>query len=120
MASCLWEVVKDEVHKLKFVGFIKEVNYTNYIGKIVAVLRPIGKVCINTIDLNYSNWKDSYPLPSIDKLVSQIVKHEMISLMDSCVGYNLIQPAKKDILNHWYTRDSLTTCLRKLKLTPGC
>ena len=65
---------------------------------MVAVSKHNGKVkvCIDFTNLNDVYPKDSYPLPSIDKLVSQTVGHEMFSLMDDYSGYNQIKLVEED------------------------
>lgn len=57
---------------------------------------PIGKLgdCIkiytNFRDLNVVYPKDNFPFPNIDTLVNNIVRYEMLSLMDRFLGYNHI------------------------------
>lgn len=49
------------------------------------------RMCTDYTNLNKSCPKDSYTLPSIDKLVDGPSRNEMISLMDAYSGYNQIQ-----------------------------
>ena len=70
-----YEVVKDEVTKLKQVGAIKEVFYPQWLANIVVVKKKNGKwrVCIDFTDLNKTCLKDPFPFPRIDQLVDATV-----------------------------------------------
>lgn len=53
-------------------------------------------VCIVFIYLNDACAKDSYPQPSINKLVGHTMGHKMFSLIDGYSSYNHIQLAQED------------------------
>ena len=61
----------EETDKLLQAGFIQEAQYTTWLANVVLVKKPNGKwrMCIDYTDLNKACMKDSYPLPSIDRLV---------------------------------------------------
>ncbi|CAL9020605.1 unnamed protein product, partial [Prunus brigantina] len=48
-------------------------------------------------NLNLATPKDEYPMPMSDLLVDGAAKHELLSFMDSHVGYNQIFIAEEDV-----------------------
>nr|KYP51166.1 Retrovirus-related Pol polyprotein from transposon opus [Cajanus cajan] len=64
------EAIGSETQKLLNAGFICEVRYTTWLANVVLVKKNSGKwrMCIDYTDLNKACPKDSYPLPSIDRL----------------------------------------------------
>ncbi|XP_038688690.1 uncharacterized protein LOC119987863 [Tripterygium wilfordii] len=65
------KVINEEVQKLLDIGFVREVQYPDWLANVVAVKKKNGKwrVCIDFTDLNKACPKDSFPLPHIDVLV---------------------------------------------------
>ena len=55
-------------------------------------------MCVDFIDLNRACPKDSFPLPSIDRLVDASVGHKVLSFIDAFSGYNqiLMNPANQE------------------------
>ena len=47
-------------------------------------------MCVDFTNLNKACPKDSYPLPRIDQLMDSIVGHQLLSFMDTFLGYNRI------------------------------
>ena len=93
------EAIKQEVDKLLEAGFIKEMQFPDWLANPVMVMKANGKwrMCINFIDLNYACPKDCFPLPRIDTLIDATAGHEMLSFMDGFSGYNQIKMHKEDI-----------------------
>ena len=60
-----FDVVKEELVKLKWVGAIKEVFYPKWLVNTVVVRKKSGKwrVCVNFMDLNKAFPKDPFPMP---------------------------------------------------------
>ncbi|KAH9288616.1 hypothetical protein KI387_032733, partial [Taxus chinensis] len=85
-------MVKEEVMKLLHVGFIKLVDYSQWVSNIVPVLKNNGKIriCIDFRDINKACPKDDFPLPSIDVIIEATSGFEILSLMDGFSGYNQI------------------------------
>ena len=85
-------IINDEVKSLLGVGFIREVQYPEWLANVVVVKKKNGKwrVCIDFTDLNKSCPKDPFPLPHIDKLVDATAGHQLMSFMDAFSGYNQI------------------------------
>ena len=77
-------IINDEVKSLLGVGFIREVQYPEWLANVVIVKKKNGKwrVCIDFTDLNKSCPKDSFPLPHIDKLVDATAGNQLMSFMD--------------------------------------
>ncbi|KAH9316964.1 hypothetical protein KI387_018733, partial [Taxus chinensis] len=91
-------MVKEEVMKLLQVGFIKPVDYSQWVSNIVPILKKNGKIhiCIDFRDINKACPKDDFPLPSIDVIVDATARFEILSLMDGFSGYNQIRISKQD------------------------
>ncbi|RDX92901.1 hypothetical protein CR513_24906, partial [Mucuna pruriens] len=68
------EAVKEETCKLLSVGFVREVQYPTWLANVVMVRKLNGKwrMCTDYTDLNKACPKDSYPLPSINRLVDNV------------------------------------------------
>ena len=92
------KAIAEEVDKLLKAGFIKEVNYPDWISNVVLVKKANGKwrMCIDFKKQNKACPKDSYPLPRIDQLVDATSGHELLTFMDAFSGYNQIRMAPKD------------------------
>ncbi|RDY13737.1 hypothetical protein CR513_01293, partial [Mucuna pruriens] len=92
------EAVKQETHKLLSAGFVREVQYPTWLANVVMVKKPNGKwrMCIDYTDLNKACPKDSYPLPSIDRLVDNVAGFTFLSFMDAYSGYNQIRMHPQD------------------------
>jgi len=63
-----FDVVKDEVLKLKQASAIKEVFYHEWLANTAVVKKKSGKwrVCVDFTELNKACPKDHFPLPRID------------------------------------------------------
>ena len=90
--------IKEEVHKLVTVEFVRKVYYPNWLANVVIVKKANGKwrMCVNFTVLNKACPKDSYPLPCIDQLVDSIVGHQLLSFMDAFLRYNQIKMDEVD------------------------
>ena len=54
------------------------------------------RICVDFTDLNKAYPKDSYHLPRIDQLVDSIAGHQLLSFMDTFLGYNQIKMDEAD------------------------
>ncbi|XP_030940238.1 uncharacterized protein LOC115965196 [Quercus lobata] len=90
--------IETEVNKLIEAGFIREVQYSEWIANIVPVKKKNGqiRVCIDFHDLNNACPKDDFPLPITEVMVDAITGHEALSFMDGSSGYNQIRMNPKD------------------------
>jgi len=86
------QAVADEVQKLLKAGFIREVDYQEWLANVVLVRKATGKwrMCVDFTDLNKACPKDSFPLPRIDRLVDSTSEHELLTFMEAFSGYNQI------------------------------
>ena len=84
-ASERQKAIAEEVDKLLKIGFIREVNYPDWISNVVLVKKANDKwrMCIDFKKLNKACPKDSYPLPRIDQLVDATLGHELLTFMDA-------------------------------------
>lgn len=91
-------MVKVELKKLLDVGFIRSIDYAEWISNIVPISKPDNsiRICTDFKDLNKACPKDDFPLPNIDIIVDLIVGHAMLSIMDGFSGYNQIKIAPED------------------------
>ena len=54
------------------------------------------RMCVDFTDLNKACPKDSYPLPRVDVLVDSTAQHQLLSFMDTFLGYNQIRMDEAD------------------------
>jgi len=73
------QTVAEEVEKLLKVGFIREIDYPEWLANVVLVKKSSGKwrMCVDFTDLNKACPKDSFPLPRIDLLVDSTSGHQL-------------------------------------------
>ena len=91
--------IKKEVKKQLDERFLDVSKYPKWVTNIVSVPKKDGKVqmCIDYRDWNRASPKDNFPLPHIDTLVDNTVKHSLFSFMDGFSSYNQIRMAPKDM-----------------------
>ena len=82
--------IKEGVEKQYNAGFLRMVNYLEWLANMVPVPKKDGKVrmCVDFRDLNKASPKDDFPLPHIDVLVDNTARHALLSFMDAFLGYN--------------------------------
>jgi len=87
--------IKEEVEKQYNVGFLRVVNYLEWLANMVLVLKKDRKVriCVGFWDLNKASPKDDFPLPNIDILVDNIAGLALLSFMDGFSGSNQMKMA---------------------------
>ena len=87
-----FNVVKDEVTRLKQAGAIKEVFYPEWLANTVVVKKKSRKwrVCVDFRDLNKACLKDPFPIPRINQLVNATAGHPRMSFLDAFQGYHQI------------------------------
>ncbi|GKV48760.1 hypothetical protein SLEP1_g55555 [Rubroshorea leprosula] len=92
------QAIKEEVEKLLQVGFVRKVDYCEWVANPVLVKKANGKwrICIDYTNLNNACPKDCYPMPSIDKLVEAASGNERLSLLDAYSGYHQVPMAPED------------------------
>ena len=83
-----YDVVKEEVIKLKQTGAIKEVFYPKWLTNTVVVKKKSGKwrVCVDFTDLNKVCPKYLFPIPRIDQLLDATVGHPRMRFLDDFHG----------------------------------
>ncbi|GKV37220.1 hypothetical protein SLEP1_g45277 [Rubroshorea leprosula] len=91
-------VIKEEVEKLLQAGFVRRVDYCEWVANPVLVKKANGKwrMCIDYTNLNDACPKDCYPMPNIDKLVEAASGNERLSLLDAYSGYHQVPMAPED------------------------
>ena len=90
-------MVKEEIDKLLDVGFIYEIEHTEWVSPIVIVPKKNGKlrVCVNLKKVNAATIRDHYPLPFTEHVLERVAAgKEAYSFLDGFSGYNqvLIDP----------------------------
>lgn len=83
------------MEKLLAVGFIREVEYPEWLANVVVVPKKEEKwrVCVDYTNLNDACPKYSFPLPRIDQIVDSIAGYKMLSFLDAFSGYHQIPMA---------------------------
>nr|KYP53965.1 Transposon Ty3-I Gag-Pol polyprotein [Cajanus cajan] len=108
------EAIIAKTQKLLNAGFIREVRYTTWLANVVLVKKSSGKwrMCFDSTDLNQACPKDSYPLPSIDRLVDGASRHALLSFLDAYSGYNQIMMYPPDEVHTSFITDHANFCYR--------
>ncbi|GKV50689.1 hypothetical protein SLEP1_g57387 [Rubroshorea leprosula] len=85
--------IDEEIQKLLQAGFIRRVEYSQWVSNTVLVKKPNGKwrMCIDFTNLNDACPKDPHPLPNVEKLVERAAGHERMSFLDASSGYHQVQ-----------------------------
>lgn len=114
------KAAEKEVDKLLQAGFIKEVNYPNWLANMVLVKKPNGKwrMCMDFTSLNEACPNDSFPLPRIDLLVDSTSEHKLLSFMDVFSGYNQIYMHKLDQEKTTLITDGGLYCYKRIVFCP--
>ena len=86
------QTIQDELKKLLDVGFIYEIEHSDWVSPIVCVPKKNGKliVCVDFKKLNACTIKESYPLPYIESILERLGGHEAYSFLDGFSGYNQV------------------------------
>ncbi|GKV25870.1 hypothetical protein SLEP1_g35251 [Rubroshorea leprosula] len=92
------QAIKEEVEKLLQAGFVRKVDYCEWVANLVLVKKANGKwrMCIDYTNLNQACPKDCYLMSSIDKLVEAASGNERLSLLDAYSGYHQVPMAPED------------------------
>nr|KYP59375.1 Transposon Ty3-I Gag-Pol polyprotein [Cajanus cajan] len=69
-------------------------------------------MCVDYTDLNKACPKDSYPLPSIDRLVDRASGHALLNFLDAYSGYNQIMMYPPDEVHTSFITDRANYCYR--------
>ena len=74
--------IKEKVEKQYNAGFLRVVNYLEWLANMVPVPKKDGKVrmCVDFRDLNKVKPNDDFPLPHINILVDNMAGHALLSL----------------------------------------
>ncbi|GKV13815.1 hypothetical protein SLEP1_g24790 [Rubroshorea leprosula] len=106
--------IDEEIQKLLQAGFIKRVEYSEWVSNLVLVKKPNGKwrMCIDFTNLNDACPKDPHPLPNVEKLVERAAGHERMSFLDASSGYHQVQLLLDDQEKMaFYAGDAIYCCV---------
>ena len=108
------KAINEEVGKLLQEDAIREVEYPEWLAKVVLVKKANCKwrLCINFTDINRACPKDNFPLPRIDLIVDATADHELLSFMDAFSGYNKISMDPNDQEKTSFVTGQGTYCYR--------
>ncbi|PKA65635.1 RNA-directed DNA polymerase like [Apostasia shenzhenica] len=114
MAGERQDAIKEEIKKLLGAGYIREVQYPQWLTNVVMVKKANGKwrMCVDFRALNQACPKNTYPLPRIDTMVDRTVGYEVMSFMDDFLGYHQIWMAKEDEEKTTFITDYGTYCYK--------
>ena len=75
------KAINEEVSKLLQAKAIREVEYLEWLAKVVLVKKANDKwrLCIDFTNINKACPKDNFPLPRIDLIVDATTSHELLS-----------------------------------------
>ena len=82
--------IKEEVTHLLDIDSIREINYPDWLAKVVVVLKKNNKsrICVDYKNLNKACPKDSFPLTNIDQIIDAMARHKLMSFLDVYSRYN--------------------------------
>lgn len=108
------KAVVEETWKLNKANFIREIDYTTWLANMVMVKKANGKwrMCTDYTDLNKACLKDSYPLPSIDRLIDGASGHGFLSFLDAYSRYNQIRMYPQDEEKIAFMSNNANYCYR--------
>jgi hypothetical protein len=88
----------EELSRLLGAGFVKEVQYPDWIANPVLVLEKNEKwrMFVDYTSLNKASSKDPFPLLRIDQVIDLTVGCELLSFLDAYSGYHWIPLAEVD------------------------
>jgi hypothetical protein len=92
------ETIWVEVNKLLEAGFIRPVDYPNWLANPVLIEKPDGswRMCIDYTSLNKACLKDECPMPHICQIMDSTASCELLSFLDVYSGYHQIRLAIDD------------------------
>ena len=81
--------INEEINKLREVGFIYEIEHTEWVSPLVVVPKKNGKlrVCVNLKKVNAATICDHYPLPISDHVIERVAGAQAYSFLDGFFGY---------------------------------
>jgi hypothetical protein len=88
----------NELLRLLVASFIKEVQHSDWIAKLVHVPKKSGKsrMCVEYTSMNKACSKDPFPLPRIDYDVDILAGCELHTILHAYSGYHQIPLAEAD------------------------
>ncbi|RVW39351.1 Transposon Ty3-I Gag-Pol polyprotein [Vitis vinifera] len=92
------KIIREEIDKLLEPGFIREVEYPDWLANVVVVPKKEGKwrVCVDYTNLDNACPKDNFPLLRIDQIVDSTAGQGMLSFLDAFSRYHQIPMASAD------------------------
>ncbi|MCO5596510.1 hypothetical protein L7F22_050573 [Adiantum nelumboides] len=90
--------IKEEINRLKEVGFIYEIEHTEWVSPLVVVPKKNGKlqVCVNLKKVNAATIRDHYPLPITDHVLERVAGPKAYSFLDGFSRYNQLSIVPED------------------------
>jgi hypothetical protein len=97
----LQDDITAEVERLINAGFIKEVQYPQWLDNIVPIMKKNGQVavCVDFHDLIHACPKDDFPIPTTEMVVDATTRYGAMSFMDGSFGYNQIKMNEHDAMD---------------------
>ena len=85
-------VVKEKIDKLLNVGFIYQIEHTEWVLPIVIVMKKNGKssIYVDLKKVNATTIRDHYPLPFMEHVFEIVVGHEAYGVLDGFSRYNQV------------------------------
>lgn len=82
MKPNLEDIVKEELQKLLYVGFIYTISYSDWVLPLVLVLKKNAKwrIYVDYTEHNKATKKDRFPFPFIDQVLDGLTRNKIILL----------------------------------------
>jgi hypothetical protein len=102
--------IRRELEKFLKAGITFPVKYLERVSKLVPVLKVTDHIrfCINFHAFNQAIMKYHFPPPNREMILQQVVRSQMMTLLDSFSGYNQMKvkmeyACKNTLITHWGT-----------------
>jgi hypothetical protein len=84
--------IRKELEKLLNSHIIFPVKYSEWASNLVPVWKIDGdiRLCVDFHPLNRESVKDKFPLPNMEFISQQVLRSQIMSLLDGFLGYNQI------------------------------
>jgi hypothetical protein len=87
-----WKAIREEIARLKVLGFIKELFHPEWITNPVLVQKKnrAWRMCVDYTNLNKACPKVPYPLPWFNQQVDLTIGCETLCFLDAYSGYQIM------------------------------
>ena len=91
-------LIQNEVKKFLDAKIIFRVRHSEWVAKLVPVMKKLGEIiwCVDFRNLNRDSDKYNYPVPPMEQILQMVSGTELFSLLDGFLGYNQVLVSEQD------------------------